>query len=54
MGSIFADENRGHNENNYEFYGSTQDAYDIRYADDCHQTFGLQYPNNSNTKEEIK
>ena len=40
--SYFGDENRGNNDQN-GFYGSSSDAYDIRYADDSHQTYGKQY-----------
>ena len=41
MGSYFADQNRGSDDNVY--VGSTSDAYDIRYQDDSHQTYGIQY-----------
>lgn len=25
------------------YYGSTSDSTDVRYADDCHETYGMQY-----------
>ena len=33
------------------YYGSTSNAYDIRYLDDCHQTYGRSY-SNYNDKED--
>ena len=35
------DENRGNEQTVYT--GTTQDAYDIRYQDDQHRTYGKQY-----------
>ena len=41
-GSYFGNENRG-GEEEKTYYGSSTDAYDIRYTDDCHMTYGKQY-----------
>lgn len=40
--SYFADQNRG-GYNSSPYYGSSSDAYDVRYADDTHKTYGKQY-----------
>ena len=29
--------------NDGPFYGTTSDAFDVRYGDDSHQTFGQQF-----------
>ena len=29
--------------NDGPFYGSSSDAFDVRYGDDSHQTFGQQF-----------
>lgn len=45
---LFATNDRKKDDNNYgqndepHYYGSTSDAYDIRYADDMHQTYGIK------------
>lgn len=45
--SYFADQNRG-GYNSSPYYGTSSDAYDVRYADDTHQTYGKQYSSEDN------
>lgn len=41
--SYFVSQNRGGGNDSIPYYGSTTDAYDVRYADDPHKTYGKQY-----------
>ena len=41
MSSYYSDQNRGSDDN--VFVGSSSDAYDVRYQDDSHSTYGQYY-----------
>lgn len=42
-------DNKGENDNNSDniFYGTTSEAFDIRYQDDGHMTYGKSYNNDN-------